>query len=106
MSLNNNKNIDKFTLSGGKRVVSAPGWRPTWFYQKPQAMAFLLKLGIFIFLAGWSYLGIWMLLKYDELFGLHPDDPAESSGARALNVTQVSVVWVGVFAMTLYFLIR
>lgn len=69
-------------------------------------MSFLLKFGIFLFLAGWSYLGVWMMLKYNELFGLHPDDPAESSGARALNVTQVSVVWVGVFAMAFYFLIR
>ena len=69
-------------------------------------MMILLKIGIFLFLAGWSWLGLWMLLKYDQLFGLHPDDPAESSGARALNVTQVTVVWVGVFAMAFYFLIR
>ena len=69
-------------------------------------MTILLKSGIFLFLAGWCYFGIWMLLKYDVLFGLHPDDPAESSGARALNVTQVSSVWVGVFAIAFYFLIR
>lgn len=69
-------------------------------------MTFLLKLGIFLFLGGWTWLGIWMLLKYNELFGLHPDDPAESSGARALNVTQVSSVWVGVFAIAAYFLFR
>jgi hypothetical protein len=47
-----------------------------------------------------------MLLKYDQLFGDHPDDPAESSGARALNVTQVSSVWFGFFAVAFYFLIR
>lgn len=70
------------------------------------AMMILLKIGIVLFLAGWSWLGLWMLLKYDQLFGLHSDDPAESSGARALNVTQVSAVWVGVFAMAVYFLIR
>ena len=66
----------------------------------------LLKSGILIFLLGWSWLGLWLLLKYDQLFGLHPDDPAESPGARALNVTQVFAVWVGVFAMAVYFLIR
>lgn len=69
-------------------------------------MMILLKLGLLLFLAGWSWLGIWMLLKYDRLFGLHPDDPAESSGARALNVTQVSSVWIGVFGIAFYFLIR
>jgi hypothetical protein len=66
----------------------------------------LLKCVLFLFLAGWSGFGIWLMLSYDRLFGLHPDDPAESSGARALNVTQVSIVWVGVFKITLYFLIR
>ncbi len=66
----------------------------------------LLKCVLFLFLVGWCGLGLWMLLRYDRLFGLHPDDPAESSGARALNVTQVSIVWVGVFKIALYFLIR
>lgn len=69
-------------------------------------MIILLKMSILFFLAGWSWLGIWMLLKYDRFFGLHPDDPSESSGARALNVTQVAAVWVGVFGMAVHFLIR
>ena len=47
-----------------------------------------------------------MPLKYDRLFGRHPNDPAASSGARALNVTQVSSVWFGFFAVAFYFLIR
>jgi hypothetical protein len=67
-------------------------------------MMILLKSFIFLFLTGWCGLGLWMLVRYDQLFGLHPDDPAESSGARSLNVTQVSIVWVGVFGMALYFL--
>ncbi|RPJ35204.1 MAG: hypothetical protein EHM17_03485 [Verrucomicrobiaceae bacterium] len=66
---------------------------------------FLLKLALFLFLLFWCGLGLWLILKYDQLFGLHPDDPAESSGARALNVTQVSIVWLGVFKIALYFLI-
>jgi len=66
----------------------------------------LVKLFLALFLIAWSGLGLWMLLKYDQLFGLHKDDPAESSGARALNVTQVSSVWFGFFAVTFYFLIR
>jgi hypothetical protein len=65
-----------------------------------------LKLALFIGLAAWCGLGMWLMFSYGRLFGLHPDDPAESSGARALNVTQVSIVWVGVFKILLYFLIR
>ena len=69
-------------------------------------MTIVLKIFLFLFLAGWCGLGLWMMLGYQRLFGLHPDDPAESSGARALNVTQVSIIWVGVFKIALYFLIR
>jgi flagellar basal body-associated protein FliL len=68
-------------------------------------MIILIKIALALFLIGWSGLGLWMLLKYDQLFGYHPDDPAESSGARALNVTQVSSVWFGFFAVAFYFLI-
>lgn len=66
----------------------------------------LVKLFLALFLIAWSGLGLWMMLKYDHLFGLHKDDPAESSGARALNVTQVTSVWFGFFAVAFYFLIR
>jgi flagellar basal body-associated protein FliL len=69
-------------------------------------MITLIKIALVLFLIGWSGLGLWMLVKYDQLFGYHPDDPAESSGARALNVTQVSSVWFGFFAVAFYFLIR
>lgn len=68
------------------------------------SMIFLLKTFIFLFLAGWCWLGLWMVLSYQRLFGYHPDDPAESPGARSFNVTQVAIVWVGVFAMAVYFL--
>ena len=66
----------------------------------------LIKIAIALFLIAWSGLGLWMLVKYDNLFGHHKDDPAESSGARALNVTQVATVWFGFFAVAFYFLIR
>lgn len=69
-------------------------------------MIILIKIFLALFLIAWSGLGLWMLVKYDALFGYHPDDPAESSGARALNVTQVSCVWFGFFAVAFYFLIR
>jgi hypothetical protein len=69
-------------------------------------MIILTKLAIALFLIAWSGVGLWMLVKYDALFGFHKDDPAESSGARALNVTQVVSVWFGFFAVAVYFLIR
>jgi hypothetical protein len=69
-------------------------------------MIIIIKLFLALFLIAWSGVGLWMMLKYDSLFGHHPDDPAESSGARALNVTQVVSVWFGFFAVAFYFLIR
>jgi hypothetical protein len=69
-------------------------------------MIFLIKFALALFLIAWSGLGLWMLVKYDRLFGRHRDDPAESSGARALNFTQVASVWFGFFAVAFYFLIR
>ena len=69
-------------------------------------MFVLLKIALALFLIGWSGLGLWIMLKYGQLFGPHRDDPAESSGARALNVTQVASVWFGVWAVTFYFLFR
>ncbi len=69
-------------------------------------MILFMKIALALFLVAWSGLGLWMLVKYDRLFGRHPDDPAESSGARALNFTQVSSVWFGFFAVAFYFLIR
>jgi hypothetical protein len=69
-------------------------------------MIIFIKIILAFFLISWTGLGLWMLVKYDHLFGFHPDDPAESSGARALNVTQVGSVWFGFFAVAFYFLIR
>ncbi|MEY3896333.1 MAG: hypothetical protein RLZZ214_1853 [Verrucomicrobiota bacterium] len=69
-------------------------------------MIIFIKLALALFLIFWSGVGLWMLVKYDALFGLHKDDPSESSGARALNVTQVVSVWFGFFAVAFYFLIR
>lgn len=69
-------------------------------------MIILIKLILALFLIVWSGVGLWLMVKYENLFGWHPDDPSESSGARALNMTQVWSVWFGFFAVALYFLIR
>ncbi len=65
----------------------------------------IVKIFLALFLIAWTGVGIWMVVKYDRIFGYHPDDPSESSGARALNVTQVGSVWFGFFATAFYFLI-
>ncbi len=64
----------------------------------------IVKIFLALFLIAWSGVGVWMVVKYDRIFGYHPDDPSESSGA--LNVTQVGSVWFGFFATAFYFLIR
>jgi hypothetical protein len=69
-------------------------------------MIILGKVVLGLFLIFWSGVGVWLMVKYGQLFGPHHDDPAESSGARALNVTQVTSVWFGFFAVAFYFLIR
>ncbi len=86
-----------------RRGIGARGFQPV---RCEKMMIIIVKLFLGIFLIAWSGLGLWMLVKYDQLFGVHQDDPAESSGARALNVTQVSSVWFGFFAVAFYFLLR
>ncbi|MBK1883843.1 hypothetical protein JIN85_15605 [Luteolibacter pohnpeiensis] len=65
-----------------------------------------IKLGLVLFLILWSLFGIWGVIRYAVLFGPHPDDPAESPGARSFGVAHVVAVWIGFFALAFYFLIR
>lgn len=67
-------------------------------------MTFLIKAALVIFLITWSGFGLWMLVKYSALFGPHPDDPAETAGARSFGVAHVASVWFGFFALAFYFL--
>lgn len=67
-------------------------------------MTFLIKAALVIFMIAWSWFGLWMLVKYSALFGPHPDDPAETAGARSFGVAHVASVWFGFFALAFYFL--
>lgn len=67
-------------------------------------LTILVKLLLVIFLFFWVGFGGWLLVKFENLFGDHPDDPAETPGARSLNQTQVWSCWFGMFAVALYFL--
>lgn len=65
-----------------------------------------LKLLIVAFILGWLYLGGWMIVRYNRLFGPHKDDPAETPGARSYGVGHIVAVWVGSFALAWYFLLK
>lgn len=65
----------------------------------------LVKIFLGLFLVFWSGVGIWLLVKYENIFGFHADDPSETPGARTLNMTQVWSCWLGFFLIALYFLL-
>lgn len=69
-------------------------------------MIYLLKIALALFLLGWSFFGLWLVVKYAVLFGPHRDDPAETVGARSFGVTHICVVWFGFFSLATYFLFR
>ena len=67
-------------------------------------MVILTKIILALFLLFWLGFGVWLLIRFERLFGYHPDDPSETSGARTLNLTQVWSVWFGILAVTGYYL--
>lgn len=69
-------------------------------------MVYLLKTSIALFIVAWMIFGIWLVVRYPALFGPHPDDPAETVGARSFGVTHICIVWIGTFALAVHFLFR
>ncbi|MCF7667377.1 MAG: hypothetical protein K9M60_01180 [Akkermansiaceae bacterium] len=67
-------------------------------------MVYLIKTLLVLFLIAWLGFGAWLIFKYATLFGPHPDDPAESAGARSFGVAHVIAVWTGFFVLAFYFL--
>ncbi len=66
----------------------------------------LIKIALALFIICWLGFGAWMFVKYEGLFGYHPDDPTETPGARSLNLTQVWSCWFGILAIMGYFLFK
>ena len=64
-------------------------------------MTYLIKTLLTLFIIGWAFFGIWMLVKYNMLFGPHKDDPAETPGARSFGVAHVAAVWLGFFVLAI-----
>lgn len=67
-------------------------------------MIVVLKTFIALLLLTWTILGVWLVVRYNLLFGPHRDDPAETPGARSFGVAHIAAVWVGGFALGVYFL--
>ena len=67
-------------------------------------MMILIKLALVLFIIFWLGVAVWLLVKYEDIFGLHLDDPAETPGARSLNLTQVWSCWCGLLGIAGYFL--
>jgi hypothetical protein len=68
------------------------------------AMPLVIKLIIVAFLIFWTILGGWLVVKYGELFGPHHDHRAETPGARTFGLAHIGAVWVGAFALGIWFL--
>jgi hypothetical protein len=66
----------------------------------------IIKIGLSIFLILWSLLGVWLVMNYNRLFGPHPDDPAETPGARSFGVAHIVAVWIGGMSLAVYFISR
>lgn len=67
-------------------------------------MTILIKLIIAAFLVAWSLLGGWLVVKYGALFGPHHDHRSETPGARSFGIAHIAAVWVGTFALAVWFL--
>lgn len=67
-------------------------------------MTILIKLFIVAFLVGWTILGGWLVVRYGVLFGPNHDHRAETPGARSFGIAHIAAVWVGGFALAVYFL--
>jgi len=67
----------------------------------------VLKNLLFVaFLIGWIVLGLWLIIRSGALFGLCDDHRSESPGARSFGVAHIVAVWIGGFALGVYFLVN
>ncbi len=64
----------------------------------------IVKIGISIFLLGWTSIGVYLAMNFQRLFGIHKDTPSETPGERSFGVTHVFAVWIGGMALGIYFL--
>ncbi len=65
---------------------------------------FTIKVLLVIGLIVWCWLGYFLISRFQKLFGPHPDDPAESAGARSFGIAHIVAIWIGTFCIFIYFL--
>ena len=68
-------------------------------------MPLIIKLLIAAFLVVWTILGGYLVVKYGALFGPNSDHRAETPGARSFGIAHIAAVWIGAFALAVYFLL-
>ncbi len=57
----------------------------------------LISAALFILLL---FVGVWILKNHQRLFGVDPDIPSESSGARNYNKLQIIALWLHALLLT------
>lgn len=67
-------------------------------------MVILSKILIVGFLIGWVIFGGYLIVRSGALFGLCDDHRSESPGARSYGVAHIVAMWIGAFALGIYFL--
>jgi hypothetical protein len=95
-------------LYRGDFITSVPSWwrspDQTVVSRERHSMTLLIKRLIVVFLIVWSVLGAWLVAKYELLFGPNPDHRDETPGARSFGIVHIAAVWVGAFALGVWFL--
>ncbi len=77
-------------------AVFLPVWLGYGLRESMLALA-VLAAGKWLFTLG-------LVVKYGALFGPNPDHRDETPGARSFGIAHIAAVWVGAFALAVYFL--
>lgn len=67
-------------------------------------MEILSKVVTVGFLTGWIVFGGYLIVRSGALFGLCDDHRSETPGARSYGVAHIVAMWIGGFALGIYFL--
>jgi len=69
---------------------------------RTNAMLFL-KIVFALALIPWTLAGLWLVVKFQSLFGPDQGHPSETPGERYFGITHVFAVWAGGMALGIYF---
>ena len=71
---------------------------------RPAAM-FFIKILFALALIPWTLAGLWLMVKFQSLFGPDRGHPSETPGERSFGITHVFAVWIGGMALGIYFVL-